>query len=426
MKPAHSPFLPDTALRRLCRFVLPIMLSLAAGIARAAQQAGGDTMIAFTARTWSWRTALRRLHASGSGAAGRSPGFLAPIASAGLALLLASQAATAREVTDMLGRTVEVPAHIERVLGAAPPITALLYALSPERVVGLNMPFQPGDERFVGARLPALPMVGGMLGHGQRMQAESVLGLHPDVAISWGGAVPAASVDETIQLFEHAGVPVLFVRVDTLADWPAAFEFVGHLLGSEARAAQLGRAVDDSLAKVTQAVADIPEAERKRVYYAEGMDGLTTECHSSFHVEPIVIAGGYNVHRCTPSSYVGMEKVSLEQVLAYDPEVILVQDAGFLARLDGHSPWRNVRAVREGRVLLVPRGPLNWLDRPPSFMRALGIQWLANALYPERFPFDARNAARDFYSRFFGVTPGDADLDSVLGAGATQAMAHRH
>ncbi|PMR78811.1 ABC transporter substrate-binding protein [Billgrantia endophytica] len=348
----------------------------------------------------------------------------------GLTLTFTAQQAMAREVTDMLGRTVQVPERIERVLGVAPPITALLYALSPRHVIGLNLPFQPGDEHFVDPHLTELPLVGAMLGHGRRLQAETVLELRPDVAISWGGSVPQASVDETIRLFERAGVPVLFVNIDTLADWPAAFEFVGSLIGYEARAGELAAEVNRALDTVSAAVGDIPEAQRKRVYYAQGMDGLATECHTSFHVEPIELAGGYNVHRCQQSSYVGMELVSLEQVLAYDPEVMVVQEPGFFARLngaDGPGAWRNVRAVRDGNVLLVPRRPLNWLDRPPSFMRALGIRWLASELYPERMSFDERGAPRDFYTRFFGVTPSDAALDAVLAVEpAAEPSGHHH
>ncbi len=345
----------------------------------------------------------------------------------GLLLLLTSVQAMARPVTDMLGRTVEVPVHVERVIGAAPQLTALLYALAPDQLVGLNMPFSPGDERFVGARLTALPVVGGILGHGPRMQSEAVLQLRPDVALSWvGAAVSTSSIDETVRFFGQIGVPVLFVKLDTLAEWPMAFEFVGQLLGRQSRAADLAAAITDSLTRVSKAVAAIPQAERKRVYYAEGVDGLATECHSSFHVEPIELAGGYNVHRCAPSSYVGMEKVSLEQVLAYDPDVIVVQDAAFLARLNAHGPWRRVQAVRTGQILSVPQSPLNWLDRPSSFMRALGIQWLAHALYPERFPFDVNSATRDFYARFFGVSLDEADVARLLKPSPAATAQHHH
>ncbi|NMG33732.1 ABC transporter substrate-binding protein [Azoarcus sp. TTM-91] len=347
----------------------------------------------------------------------RRQGALALLATLACGLLLAALPAQAREITDMLGRKVEVPERIQRVLGTSPPLTALLMVLAPDTLLALNLPPQPGDERFLPAGVPQLPQIGSMLGHGVNgatMNAETILALKPDVALAWGGEISMSNVDNIVRQFERIGVPVLFVNVDTLADWRRAFDFVGSLLGRGERAAQLGGEVQAALDKVQAAVADVPAARRTRVYYAQGADGLSTECSESFHVEPIALAGGYNVHRCKPSSHVGMEKVSLEQVLAWDPDVIIVQDRAFLARLGADGPWRKVRAVREGRVLLVPRTPMNWLDRPPSFMRALGIQWLANRFYPHRFPVDLAATTRDFYQRFYGVEPDPAQIAQWL------------
>lgn len=339
-----------------------------------------------------------------------------------LILSLAAFPADAREVTDMLGRKVQVPERIERVLGTAPPLTALLLSLAPESVVGLNLPPQPGDERYLPA-VAHLPQVGSMMGHGFTLNPETVLELKPDVALAWGGEISMSNVDNITRQFERIGVPVLFVNVDTLADWPAAFEFVGGLLGRWERAAELGGGVRAALDAVRAAVADIPAARRVRVYYAQGADGLATECNESFHVEPIELAGGYNVHRCKPGSHTGMEKVSLEQVLAWNPDVIVVQDRAFLSRLGADGPWRNVRAVREGRVLVVPRTPMNWVDRPPSFMRALGIQWLAQRFYPGCLPQDLGPTTRAFYQRFFGVAPDEAEVTRWLGPASAAATA---
>lgn len=334
----------------------------------------------------------------------------------GVAALLSPLAASARQVTDMIGRQIEVPENIERVLSTSPPLAALLYSLAPEKLVGLNLPLRPGDERYLPASLQELPLVGSVLGHGRALNSETVLQLRPDVALAWSGeTIGSSDVEQVIRQFEKTGVPVLFVDLDNLAQWPAAFEMLGELLGRQARAAALANEIRKALEEVALAVDAVPEAQRPRVYYAQGPDGLATECHNSFHVEPIALAGGHNVHRCAPSSVMGMEKVSLEQVLAYDPEFIVVQDPVFLSRLDKEGgAWRNVRAVREGKILTVPRTPLNWLDRPPSFMRALGIRWLAGQFHPQRFQFHPRRTTREFYRLFFGVTPGEDDLDSLL------------
>jgi iron complex transport system substrate-binding protein len=46
--------------------------------------------------------------------------------------------------------------------------------------------------------------------------------------------------------------------------------------------------------------------------------------------------------------------------------------------------------------------------------RLIGLWWLAKILYPDRFPEDLRGLSRDFYTRFYHVTPNEAQIDRVL------------
>jgi iron complex transport system substrate-binding protein len=303
-----------------------------------------------------------------------------------LALLWLASAASlsARELVDQAGRTVEVPAQVQRVYGSAPPFMVLLSTLAPQRNAALNFALPPGAARYGPANLATLPILGGVAGHGQVVNPETLLAIKPDLILGWTSRF--VDHDQTVALAQRAGVPLLFVTLDTLADWPAAYALVGRAIGEEARAAQLGSYIRDALARVQAAVAEVPPEHRVRVYYAEQPDGLATECNTSFHAEAIELAGGVNVHRCEQTAAMGMERVSLEQVLAYDPQVIVAQEPDFAARAYADPRWAGVRAVRDKRIYFVPRLPFNWLDRPPSAMRALGIQWLAGLFLPPGRP----------------------------------------
>jgi iron complex transport system substrate-binding protein len=158
----------------------------------------------------------------------------------------------------------------------------------------------------------------------------------------------------------------------------------------------------------------IPEDEKTTVYYAEGPDGLSTECDKSPHAELIELAGGRNIYQCAPKSDFGMERISIEQVMVANPEVILAQEKDFVANVYRDPRWQSIRAIKNRRVYLIPRSPFNWFDRPPSFMRLLGVKWLANLLYPERYPLDIARETREFYSLFLGVELDDKDLEEVL------------
>jgi iron complex transport system substrate-binding protein len=333
------------------------------------------------------------------------------IALLALAFVLAPPA-LAREITDMAGRKVVVPEHIERVFGSAPPLNVLLHAVAPQTMVGLSFPLTEEAKPFFEPRLQALPVVGGIFGMGKQMNPETVLNLKPDIALAWKSPfIDQAKIEGA---FAKMGLPVVFIKLDTLSDWPAALGFVGRLLGREEAARAEAEYIERALAKVGKVVEAVPEPKRPRVYYAEGPDGLATDCHRSFHTEAIELAGGYNVYRCTPKDHMGMERVSLEQVLAFAPDIIVAQDPAFADAVTNDPRWRNVKAVKEGRVFGVPRWPHNWLDRPPSAMRALGIQWLANLLYPQAYPLDLKAETRTFYRLFFGVTPTDEQIERLV------------
>jgi len=76
--------------------------------------------------------------------------------------------------------------------------------------------------------------------------------------------------------------------------------------------------------------------------------------------------------------------------------------------------WAQVKAVKDHKVYLIPRTPLNWFDRPPSFMRFLGLDWLTNRLYPKAYPVDIVKETKAFYQTFLGATLTDHDVQEIL------------
>jgi iron complex transport system substrate-binding protein len=100
----------------------------------------------------------------------------------------------------------------------------------------------------------------------------------------------------------------------------------------------------------------------------------------------------------------GMQKISMEQILRYDPDVIVFHEPLLAAELSGQGGWQNLRAVLDGRTYRIPRLPFNWFDRPPSFMRLLGLKWMMHHLYPDEYPIDLVSETRNFYGLFLNVT----------------------
>jgi iron complex transport system substrate-binding protein len=335
----------------------------------------------------------------------------------GVVLAYLSGPAAAREAVDMDGRRIVVPDRITRVYGASPPSTYLLYALDPTLLVGLNFPLKEGEQPFLHPRLRQLPVVGGYFGQGQTPNLEALLAIGPQLVL---GGLEGAVDDRFEPLLARHGLPIAHFNLERLADYPQAIRVLGRILDRNQRAEELAGYGERVLADILKRTAAIPATDRPRVYYAEGLDGLSTDCSASLHAELIELAGGYNVHRCQERDVYGMEKVNLEQVLLYRPEVIFVREPAAYKRITSSPQWRNVPAVRSGRVYRIPMVPFDWFDRPPSFMRLLGLQWTAAKLHPQRFPKDLVREAQRFYRLFLQVEVSEKQLRQLLASGKMQ------
>ena len=108
--------------------------------------------------------------------------------------------------------------------------------------------------------------------------------------------------------------------------------------------------------------------------------------------------------------------MSLEQLLAWNPDVILTQDRAFAARARSDPAWRALAAVRNGRVHCAPTLPFGWLDGPPGVNRLIGLPWLLARLH--RDPAQERvlpATVSAFYRLFYGIELTAAQRDRLLG-----------
>jgi iron complex transport system substrate-binding protein len=331
-------------------------------------------------------------------------------------LLIASivPAAYGREIVDMTGRKVTVPDNITRLYAPSPYGAYMMYALAPDLMTGRIFERQGNTAKFLPKQLNGLPVIGGMpMGPGPTANPEILIKSHPQVLIMWRN--DKNSVDErTIASLNKLNIPYVFVAAANMYDYPEAIRFLGRLLHREQRAGQMARAATKILNDTGAAVKRVPPNRRPKVYYAEGVDGLSTECNDSIHTELLRLVGDVDVHRCHTSSHMGMEKISLEQIIMDSPDVIVAQEKFFYDKVYKDPAWQQVKAVREHRVYLIPHDPLNWFDRPPSFMRFLGLQWLTNRLYPHAYPIDINRETKSFYKTFLGVTLTDQDVREII------------
>ncbi|MDR3089772.1 MAG: ABC transporter substrate-binding protein [Desulfobulbaceae bacterium] len=341
------------------------------------------------------------------------PGLSLVFACAAAFTVLAAASAQAREIVDMAGHKRQLPNTIHKVVAISPPGTYLLYAVAPDLLAGLNFPLWESEKKYTSPAYRKLPVIGGIAGQGRTINREALLAVRPDFILHWTWKEDAA---ENAFRKSMAGMPfpLVSVKIDDIFMYPSALRFVGDVTGRKERGEALAAYADKTLAEAKVFMAAIPDTEKARVYYAEGPDGLATERADSLHAELIPLAGGINVHPGTEFDHYGMEKITMEQLLLYNPDVILVKEKSFFARVYQDARWKNLKAVRERRVFLIPYEPFNWFDRPPSFMRILGIKWLLNLLHPERGKIDMIAETKAFYKLFLGAELSDSQAKEVL------------
>lgn len=328
----------------------------------------------------------------------------------GLAALAAcprlAQAATVR---DGAGRDVAVPATVMRVFPAGPPAAIQLYTLAPDLLLGWPRANRPEEREFLLPGIGDRPEIGRITGRGNSANLESVLQLKPDLIVD-SGSTGRTYVELAERVQGQTGIPYALLD-GRFGSIPESYRILGRLTGRSARAETLATWCETAMGTIRGRIAGIPVQQRPSVYYARGPRGLETGLGGSINVETLSFLGARNVAD-QPGS--GLAQVSLEQVLAWDPEVIVTIDLAFSESVRRDPAWAGVRAVKAGRVHLSPKIPFGWVDFPPSVNRMVGLWWLAKLLYPQAFPEDIRAIARDFHALFYQVTPSEPQLDRIL------------
>jgi iron complex transport system substrate-binding protein len=313
-------------------------------------------------------------------------------------------------VTDATGRRIELPGRVQRIYAAGPPASILVFAVAPDQLIGWTAAWREAERPFIAKKYSDLPTLGRLTGRGNTANVEVVLRAKPDVIIDYGSVNPTlGSLAERVQ--QQTGIPYLLLDGDFQKMTEAVIQ-IGAIAGVEHQGKEWARYIRETLEFVNRRVAAVPQQRRPRVYYGRGPLGLTTGRAGSINVESIEQLGAINVAAVMGRG--GLVQVSVEQVLLWNPDVVITIDPNFYAAARAHPLWRALPAIEAGRIYLAPNVPFGWVDFPPSINRLIGLRWLARVLYPQAFPEDLRPVVRDFYTRCYHQTPTDAQLDRLL------------
>ncbi|MCE9601201.1 MAG: helical backbone metal receptor [Gemmatimonadetes bacterium] len=260
---------------------------------------------------------------------------------------------------DDFGDTIASGVPARRVVSLNPVTTELIFALGAgDRLVGrTHWDLYPA----AAARVPDV-------GNGMMPNVEAVLGQRPDLVILYGSESNRTAAAQ----LARAGVRTITFRTDHVADLARITPVIAEALGVSGA----GAVVVDSVLASLAAVRALPAPRRVvRAYWHVWDAPLLTIGRESYLTELLTAAGAENVFGDLPSP---SPQVSLEEIARRDPDVILV-GPNSAAKLRAHPGWAAVRAVREGRVLVVD----TMLVGRPGVRMGEAARHLRGLLYPE-------------------------------------------
>ena len=278
-------------------------------------------------------------------------------------------------IKDFANRTVTIKHEPTRVVTLAPSITEDLYYLRLfNRVVGVTNydDFPKG--------VANLTRIGG---YGKYANLEKIAALKPDLILADSYSLSILPSLEKI-------APVVIVDPHSLNDIPKALELLGKVFNAEDSAR---KAVEEFNAKINAVSSAVKNEPKLKVFYIVWNNPLMTAGGGTFISDIINLAGGENIFNDTS----GWPQVSVEQVIARNPDVIiLTPHCGMTVQDVYNGPLANTKAAKDGKVYMIEDE--NDLIHPsPRVVR--GLEEVAKLLHPDAFRVKYPLTVTDFANR---------------------------
>jgi len=311
-------------------------------------------------------------------------------------------------ITDQAGNTIEIPQPLMKVISAYGPTTAMVYAVGGEVPLVAASYLGARDAAGAAAMEAIDPRFQELVSDDYFSQSdlniEEAARLDPDLIIT-------SARTEWLDTASELGIPYVLYDAETPERLTEAILLTGELFGPHATAQ--AQAWVEYYNWLTQAILDqtetISDADRPQVLFT-GTNALRVASRDMYQTSLIEIAGGFSVSAELTGYW---NDVNLEQIAAWDPDVIIVPPYGgaTVEAITENPDWQILTAVQEGRVYQMPKLVVPW--DTPSPDSVLGIIWLAQHLFPELETPDCAEQANFFYNTFYNYAIPSEEINSI-------------
>ena len=314
-----------------------------------------------------------------------------------------------RVFTDSVGREVTVPAQIDQVAVSGPMAQIVLFALCPDKLVGISNAWDESAAQYLDTEYYNLPLLGQLYGGKGELNLETLLESGAQVVIDVGEAKDGI-VEDLDALQEQTTIPFVHISA-TLATMDETYTMLGDLLGMPDEAKTLA---DYCRGTYDRALTIADSVEKANLLYITGDAGLNVIAQGAYHAEVIDLLSNNLAVVDDPSSKGAGNEVDMEQILNWNPDVILFAPDSIYDTVAEDAAWQGVTAIQNGAYYEVPMGPYNWMGFPPSVQRLLGMLWMAKVLYPEAADYDLYTEAAEYFELFYHCDLTQEQYDALV------------
>ena len=317
---------------------------------------------------------------------------------------------TTRVFTDSVGREVEVPAQIDKVALSGPMAQIVLFALCPDKLVGVSNAWSTEAEQYLDEKYFTMPEIGQLYGGKGELNPETLLQSGAQIVIDVGE--PKGSIAEDLDaLQEQTGIPFVHITATTETTGDA-YRMLGDLLNMKDEAETLA-AYCEKIYDRTVSIAG--SVEKANVLYVTGDMGQNVIAAGSYHAEILDLLTNNLAVVDEPSSKGTGNEVSMEQILTWDPDVVIFAPESIYDTVADDAAWQSVTAIKNGAYYEVPFVPYTWMGFPPSVQRYLGMMWLSKVLYPDATAeYDLFSDVQEYYKLFYHCDLTQAQFDALV------------
>ncbi|MFA6845745.1 MAG: ABC transporter substrate-binding protein [Sphaerochaetaceae bacterium] len=312
--------------------------------------------------------------------------------------------------TDDLGRTVQLPSKIDRMLPSGTLAQYVLFPLCPDKMIGVGVNWSDSAKGIIADKYLNLPMVGQIYGSKASFNLEQVLKLDPQVVIDVGERKSGMS-ENLDKLQQQLGIPIIHIDA-TNATMDKAYARLGNLLGCP----EEGKLLGDYCRTVLERTKAIVGSTPVQGIYVLGAKGVNVLAKGSYQSESVDILMDNLAVLENPSSKGTGNEVDMERILSWNPQYVIfshdAQDVYAHAATD--SLWSQVDAIKDGHFYLAPNTPQDWLGNPPSVNRFLGLVWAAKMLYPQAATYDLYEEIAKYFKLFYHATVSKDQIQAII------------